>query len=107
MAKLEPETQQKVDQLLLEAKGLYNAIIASKPPASLGYAIRDMTPFEKLDDSAILGAVQIVAEIRKGNAAAAAALEASKTNGSTSAVTVSPSDIVPPKGKRKGADASE
>lgn len=101
---MEPETQAKVDQLLLEAKGLYNAMLAAKPPASLAYALRDGTPFEQLTDEAVLGAVQVVAQIRKANAAA----EAAAQNGAGKTEPVTPTEVLPPPPqKRKAADAAK
>lgn len=65
MGNLTPDQQRKVDEILLEAKGLYVAILASEPPASLGLAIRDKKPWDKLAEPEITALFKVIVAIRK------------------------------------------
>ena len=65
MSKLTEEERRKVDGILLEAKGLYAAILMVKPPASLGIAIRDAKPWEALGEGEITALFSVIVDLRK------------------------------------------
>lgn len=65
MGNLTPENQRKVDEILIEAKGLYAAILASDPPASVAFAIRDKKPWEKLGEPEVTAFFKVIVGLRK------------------------------------------
>ncbi len=65
MAKITPEEQAKVDEILLEAKGLYAAILYVKPPQSLGLAIRDGKPWDALGEADTIALFSVIVALRK------------------------------------------
>lgn len=84
MGNLTPENQRKVEEIMLEAKGFYAAILASDPPASLAFAIRDKKPFDNLSEVEITALFKVAVTIRKaGEAAIAAATAGTSAAGET------------------------
>ncbi len=65
MANLTEEDQRKIEGILLEAKGLYTAILLVKPPASLGLAIRDAKSWESLGEPEITALFSVIVALRK------------------------------------------
>lgn len=84
MANLTEDQKRKVDQILLESKGLYAAILMVKPPASLGIAIRDGKPWDALGEGEITALFSVIVELRK---AAGAAIPGAPTEAAPASAT--------------------
>lgn len=67
---------------MVEAKGLYTAILSADPPAALAISIRDKKPFEKLSEPETVALFTVIARIRK---AGLAAMEAAQSASSAAA----------------------
>ena len=65
MGKLSPEDQAKVDLILIQAKGLYTAILSSNPPSSLALAIRDKRSWDKLSDVEVTALFTVIVTLAK------------------------------------------
>lgn len=93
MAQLTPEElQAKVERVKAIAKAIYEAIVKSEAPTSLGLAARNHIPFEKLDDEDVIAMATI----------AAAAVQSGITLAPAPAVLPAPSVDPTKRGKPKG-----
>jgi len=105
MANLTDDDKRKVEEILLEAKGLYAAILLTKPPASLGLAIRDAKPWDKLLEADITALFSVIVQLRKAALASLAAAENGAATEPTPAPEAAPKPATPPAEPRKKATA--